>query len=322
MTPARDTDGGGRASANVSADVLYVHEDRTVENWGIELVRDSIRRLAAAGPWPSVPRVVEGPHFVYEEGPDLFLGRTGRGPLRLAWDTNLLIDYFDHGEALWSGEALSGANERLNEDLEALQLVMGLWVLRDIHIVLVPGVASDARRQLTERRRRDRVRAFFEFARAISLVTGEDTPPPRPPLHLPPSILDAALDRVPGGGDRMLVRQAVETGVHVFLTRDRRVLACAAAFRPLGLAIVGPQDLLELLAACGAFCCMTEPRQLYWPFPDLQRVTHLARAVPGLELPGPQFSTLKVGEPMPDLDPVMASVLQRISRPPHGSSGR
>lgn len=312
---ARDAEGECGASATVGADVLYVHDDRTAEQWGIELVQDSVRRLAEAGPWPTAPWLVEGPHFVYEQGPDLFLGRTGRGPLLLAWDTNLLIDYFDHGEALWSGHDLPAVGDRLGEELEALQLLMALWVLRDIRIVLLPGVASDAKRRLTAERRRDRLRAFAEFARAISLVADEDTPPPRPPLHLPRSFLEAALDRVPCGGDRTLVRQAVQAGVHAFLTRDRRVLACAAAFRPLGLRIVSPQDLLELLAACGALCCMTERRQLHWPFPDLQRVTHLARAIPGLEMPGTHFSTLKVGEPAPDsLDPVMANLLQRISR--------
>lgn len=67
-----------------------------------------------------------------------------------------------------------------------------------------------------------------------------------------PSVLEAALDRVPSGGDRMLVGQAVRAGVHALLTRDRRVLACAHVLRPLGPAIIDPENLLELLASCGA----------------------------------------------------------------------
>jgi len=35
-----------------------------------------------------------------EQTPRLFLGRRGRGPLCIAWDTNLLLDYFQHGRAL------------------------------------------------------------------------------------------------------------------------------------------------------------------------------------------------------------------------------
>ncbi len=74
---------------------------------------------------------------------------------------------------------------------------------------------------------------------------------------------------------------------HGFLTRDKGVLACAPAFRPLGLVIASPQDLLELLAGCGALCCMTDPeRQLHWPFLDLQRMTHLACALPGVSEQG------------------------------------
>lgn len=267
-------------------DFLFVGEDRSAEQWGVRLVEDSIRRLMLAGPMPPVERRVEGPHFVYEDGPELFLGRRGRGPLLLAWDTNLLIDYFGHGAALWHGDDLPDATGEYGLQLEALQLVMALWVLRDVRIVLLPASISDARKQLAPERYAARRQAFAEFARAISLVA-DDAPPPQPPLFLPDAALLEAVSRVPAGGDRTLVEQAVHAGAHVFLTRDDGVMKTAAALRPFGLVLATPQDLLELLAGSGALCCMLDPaRHLYWPFPDLQRVTHLARAIPGLDLPG------------------------------------
>jgi hypothetical protein len=276
-------------------DVLFVGDDRSPEQWGVRLVEDSIRRLALGGPLPRVERHVEGPHFVYEEGPDLFLGRRGRGPLLLAWDTNLLIDYFEYGAALWRGEQLPDATHEYGLQLEALQLVMALWVLRDIRIVLLPASASDAREKLAQERYAARRHAFSEFARAISLVADDDAPPPQPPLLLPHSALQEAVGRVPRGGDRTLVEQAARAGAHVFLTRDDGVTKAAPALRSFGLVLAKPQDLLELLTSSGALFCMLDPaRHLYWPFPDLQRVTHLARAIPGLDLPGVQARTFRL----------------------------
>ena len=273
-----------------SVDILMVGEDRSIEEWGVRLVEESIRRLALGGPFPAVERHVEGPHFVYEEGPELFLGRRGRGPLLLAWDTNLLIDYFEHGAALWQGQDLPDAAEEYGLQLEALQLVMALWVLRDIRIVLLPATASDARGQLAHERYAARRHAFGEFARAILLVADDNASRPQPPLLLPDSELREAAGHLPPGGDRTLLQQAVHAGAHVFVTRDDRVVRAAPALRPFGLVVAKPQHLLELLAGVGALCCMLDPsRHLHWPFPDLQRVTHLARAIPGLDLPGAQI---------------------------------
>jgi hypothetical protein len=49
---------------------------------------------------------------------------------------------------------------------------------------------------------------------------------------------------------------AVELDAHVFLTRDRGVLACKQGLRPFGLLIATPADLLEQLAAYGALHCL------------------------------------------------------------------
>lgn len=276
-------------------DILVVGDDRSAEQWAVRLIEDSVRRLSLGG-LPPVERHVEGPHFVYEDGPELFLGRRGRGPLLLAWDTNLLIDYFEHGAALWRGDELPDAGDEYGLQLEALQLVIALWVLRDIRIVLLPASLSDARGQLAQERYAARRRAFGEFARAISLIADDDAAPPQPPLVLPDSALRAAAASVPRGGDRTLVEQAARAGAHVFLTRDSGVARAAPALRPFGLVLTKPQDLLELLAGAGALCCLLDPaRHLNWPFPDLQRVTHLARAIPGLDLPGVRARAFRLG---------------------------
>lgn len=228
-------------------DALFVGDDRSAEQWGVRLVEDSVRRLARSGPLPQIERRVEGPHFVSRRA-RLVSGSPWRGPLLLAWDTNLLIDYFEYGAALWQGDELPDATDEYGLQLEALQLVMGLWVMRDIRIVVLPASVSDAREQLAHERYAARRHAFGEFARAIALVA-DDTPSPQPALLLPDSALQEALGGVPSGGDRTLVEQAARAGAHVFLTRDDRVAKAAPTMRPFGLVLAKPQDLLSFSQA-------------------------------------------------------------------------
>jgi hypothetical protein len=161
-----------------------------------------------------------------------------------------------------------------------------LWVLRDIRFHVLPRVLDDAKHKLTVRHLTDRRRAFSEFASALRLLEPCDPDdlegPTRSDLFgLPESELRRAAARAPAGHDRALVEDAVRSGVHVFLTRDKDVLACERALSPFGLLIASPQDLLERLTACGAMHCLFDPeRYAYWPFPDLQRVSHLISALP------------------------------------------
>lgn len=253
------------------------HEFACLEHYGVALVNDTIRRIRASG--HTIPPVVsppEGPHFRYEQGPELFLGRRGRGALHVAWDTNLLIDYFEHGLALWNGESLSELvpGER-GEQLEALQIIVTLWVLRDIRFHILPRTITDSKkRKLSEQREALRLAAWREFCAAIALV-GDENDYRGDTLILPRSELQRALSSVPAGNDRDLVADAVRRKVHVFLTRDRGVLRARQALRPFGLHIASPQDLLEDLAACGALHGLFVPQYLYWPMPDQQRVAHL-----------------------------------------------
>ncbi|NKE59966.1 hypothetical protein FXN61_25465 [Lentzea sp. PSKA42] len=78
----------------------------------------------------------------------------------------------------------------------------------------------------------------------------------------------------------MLVEAAVRVGAFVFLNRDAKVLRNRDAFRPFGLLIASPLDLLEELFGRGAFHCMLAPQYAQWPMMDQQRVGHLIHALP------------------------------------------
>ncbi len=258
------------------------------EDRGFELATDTVRRIRDSGlklPYDTQPP--EGPYFNYGEGASLFCGRRGSGPLNIAWDTNLLLDYFEYGELLWEGESLpSVVSAEHGEELEALQLIVSLWVVRDIRFHILSGVLSDSKsKPLSEQRARQRINAWEEFCSAIALMgDGEDragvevtrSTPTRSDADV--EFMDA-LSRVPAGNDRSLVAEALMSGMHVFLTRDKGVLGAASSFAPLGLLLASPQELLEHLGAAGALHCLFKPQYLYWPAPDQQRVTHLIRAL-------------------------------------------
>ena len=254
-----------------------------VEGRGVWLANDTIGRIRADGlQLPREVRPPEGPHFRYDDGPSLFLGRVGRGPLQVAWDTNLLVDYFEYGTQLWDGEPLPGAMPtQQGEELEGLQVLVSLWVLRDIRFHILPGVIDDSRRRpLAESRRKRRLHAWEEFCAALALVEDEDAygvPVSPPGIHA--HEVDQALSRVPVGNDRALVRDALMTGMHVFLTCDKGVLKARDGLAALGLLLASPLDLVEELGAAGALHCLFEPQHLYWPMPDQQRVSHLIHAL-------------------------------------------
>jgi hypothetical protein len=157
------------------------------------------------------PAVPPGPHFDYDAGPNLFLGRHGSGPLDVVWDTNVLIDYFQYGETLWNGEALPDTiDDEHGEQLEALQVVVSLWTVRDVRFHLLPRILEDAKRALSERNQANRVRALYEFANALTLATYYDDNPPQDAVaSRSPSALARLLESLPSGADRLLVEDAV-----------------------------------------------------------------------------------------------------------------
>ena len=272
---------------------LDFHFDR-LEPWGISLVQRMISRFRSSGSLaPGFP-IPEGPHFVYERTPSLFQGRSGRGPLRIAWDTNLLVDYFDHGARLWEGQGLPVDNEDIyGIELEGLQVLVAVWVLRDVEFVILASSLSDSKRkELSAERSGARRIAMRSFEDALAHSSGSRYSGDRPSgvwSDLPLSARLRVLREIPKGYDRILVEAALDRSVHVFLTRDLGILRSQALFRPLGLLLASPQEMVEELGATGALHAFFEPSCLYWPLPDQARVAHLITALGVGNLPDEQF---------------------------------
>jgi hypothetical protein len=76
---------------------FFPYGDPELEAYGVRLLATVSRLLREQMEPPELPFVPVGPGFAYEGCPDLFAGRRGYGPLDVVLDTNLLIDYFQHG---------------------------------------------------------------------------------------------------------------------------------------------------------------------------------------------------------------------------------
>lgn len=266
---------------------------------GTELASVMSARLRSdLEPLPAVEAPV-GPYFNYVAAPCLFSGRTGVGPLVVVWDTNVLIDYFHHGAGLWAGEPLPrSVPAEYGEELEALQLIVALWVLRDIRFVILASAMQDARGQLSATRVADRLHAFRAFTAALSLVPSDyptqsdgdrrDAGGTRRRTAAVDEVgLRQALAALPAGSDRALVEEAARSDAHVFLTRDKGVLRSRRDMQAVGLLLASPGDLLEQLAASGSLHCMIEPQYGPWMTPDLRRAEHLFRALPATSVRPP-----------------------------------
>ncbi len=100
-------------------------------------------RIRFLGPMNQV-----GPHFAYRLAPHLFSGRAGEGPLKVMWDTNILIDYLQFGEEIWEDEAIEVDDEEYAGDLDALRVIIQLWQRRDLQFTISELSVDDARGQL------------------------------------------------------------------------------------------------------------------------------------------------------------------------------
>jgi hypothetical protein len=260
---------------------FFPYGDPELEAHGVHLLSRISRRLREAMEPPRLTLMPPGPGFDYAFCPSLFAGREGYGPLEVVWDTNVLIDYFQYGRALWQGDSMPDLGE-YGEELEALQLIVAVWVIREMRFHILPRVLVDAKRKLSEERFYERADALDNFVTALRLVGSEADDvgaPNHGPLLKGNAGFRRVLSRIPAE-DRPFVADAVELDAHVFLTRDRGVLACRQALRAFGLLIATPGDLLEQLSVAGALHCLLVPETAYWPLPDQARVTHLIRALP------------------------------------------
>lgn len=181
----------------------------------------------------------EGGAFAYAAAPRLFLGRSGLGPLRVAFDTNVLIDLAEIGEAVLDGVQKEpvGTHE-LN--LAALTTFIQIWMLRDIRIHVFERQISDYRRRIQPEHLATRIRQVQQIRSALFCLGHESDA----------SMIDATFEletvlaRTPDGADSELLNFAIREGCHVFLTRDAGILREVEALGAVGLAPMTPIDLV------------------------------------------------------------------------------
>lgn len=220
-------------------------------------------------------------HFAYGDIPDIFLGRRGRGPMRIAWDTNILLDYLQHGFNMWDGLELPVKEGKYRADLEALDALLNLSILLDIRFFLFDRALVDAKKSLTPERRQQRSLAIDRFAEALYFSDYELPDHNNDHDLMQPETVAMSVDHhrhrehlslLPDGHDRMLVMEALDRDIHIFMTRDQGILRHAERFIPLGLLLASPSGLCDLI---------DEARIPIPPVPgqDLARISRLIEAL-------------------------------------------
>jgi hypothetical protein len=215
----------------------------------------------------------EGGGFQYESCPEVFSGRTGYGALRVAWDTNVLIDYAKYGQLIWEDDEFNPLIEegRYREQLIALSELLNIWMLRDIRIRMPFRQIDDARRRLDDETLELRLWQLEQFHAAFTCVS-----------------LDTAIDEnveafetLPEESsnddwDKTLVEEAIATGCHVFLTRDRRLKTrLGPTARNSFVVILTPTDLLDFLAEADE---LSIDKTGQWILPDTHKFSHVMDA--------------------------------------------
>jgi hypothetical protein len=229
----------------------------------------------------------EGGGFEYEDCPKVFSGRKGYGALRLAWDTNILIDYAKYGQLIWADDDFDPPvrEERYREKLIALSEIMNLWMLRDIRIRMPFRQIWDAKLRLDNKPEElwEKEVGQFHKTREIRLWQLEQ-------FHAALSCisLDAEIDAnvkpfaiLPEGStndewDESLLEEAIATGCHVFLTGDRKLKKRLDRMaRDSYVAILSPPELLDCLAEANE---LSLARIGQYVMPDTHKFIHILEA--------------------------------------------
>ncbi|GAA1044458.1 hypothetical protein [Streptomyces murinus] len=220
-------------------------------------------------------------HFTYGDIPGIRLGRSGRGPMRIAWDTNVLLDYLEYGFHMWDGREWPVKEGKYLEDLEALNALLNAYIFLDLRFFLFDRVLVDAKKSLTVERRQQRELAIDCFAEALFFADYGIPEHNSDPDLMQPGTVDMSyrhhrhseqLSLLPGGHDRMLVMEALDRDIHVFMTRDQGILKNAERFKPLRLLLVSPSGLCDLIDEAQ----IPVPAM---PAPDLARVSRVIQAL-------------------------------------------
>jgi hypothetical protein len=181
------------------------------------------------------------------------------GPLVVALDSNVLIDFQVHGNVLLNGEVPAGIDERYAGDLAGLADLVNLWLLRDIRFIVTASSLTDAKRT-TLRFLDRRLHAVEAISESLAFQLGDWNHPA--PSDQPGRLGDDT--GLPDGADRDLVLEAQALGAHVFLTRDRPVLDRVSLTGP-AMAVASPSWLAAVLGTayaqpfsggtCGSAAC-------------------------------------------------------------------
>jgi hypothetical protein len=169
------------------------------------------------------------------------------GPLVVALDSNVLIDFQEHGNVLLNGGVPAGLDEQYARDLAGLADLVNLWLLRDIRFVVTASSLTDAKR-ITLRFLERRLPAVEAIAESLAFQLG-DWNHPAPSEYQPRPVGDDS--GLPDGADRDLVLEAQGLGAHVFLTRDRLVINRVSLTGP-AMAVESPSWLAAVLGAANA----------------------------------------------------------------------
>lgn len=237
-----------------------------------------LKPIWGGGPHPrslASDEVTEGGAFRYEASPEIFFGREGAGPMRVAMDTSVLIDYAEFGEAIWSDEDFKPdvPDPGYRHELIALAEIMNLWAIRDMRLHVFDRQLTDCVRAMQDDRSALRERQIQQLQSALRCL-GHDTVDMHPPAgHTWPPKPD--LSGFPVGPDRELVSLAIEAGCHVFLTRDKLLLKRAEHVARYWVAVVSPTGLLNAVAASGELGLTSGGEFLV---PDSHKLVHVMDA--------------------------------------------
>jgi hypothetical protein len=191
----------------------------------------------------------DGGCFDYASSPGLFLGRIGFGPLRMAWDTNILIDWSQFGARLLRDDVPGPPEVDLNhgDDLAALAFLMnGPMLTRDVRLVALSAQLRDFRHRAPSDRIEWRTMQLSEIRAAWQCLAFDE--PPLAKKHA--ALAGWQAPWISQRLDRKLVEEAIICGCHVFLTRDRDILDHANQLSTLGLSVSTPAELsIEFLSS-------------------------------------------------------------------------
>lgn len=180
----------------------------------------------------------DGACFNRAELPSIFGRRTGWGPMRVAWDTNVLIDYAKYlgRHPVGDYEPSRRLDPVLAGELLCLNEFMRMWMVRDIRIYVTGAQAADGELSRTRRRLRDHQLA--QIAAALECTGAEEHGRTLAALQAPYWVVPTTLDEA----DRRIVSEAIRLECEVLLTRDKKILAHRRRLEGLGLRPMTPAE--------------------------------------------------------------------------------